>query len=693
VKLPEPECAIDLNSAAAGDAIAQSRTSLQAQSPLAGEAASRTKGSGVLLRGNRASIARVGSFGSWHLPVGQSLTNLCQILNARNVNYVMLPSAVGEGSALLVADGDIPRMRDLVTHTPFGRQLAVYATTDLPGFSFQQHWRHITDATNMAVLPPYLTEAMLERAETNEAGLRVPSAEDLLNWVIYCALYLRGDENFRTDRSSDGSPVLGGAPARIIPELARSAQVDLREPFTLAALHDHLAASGWEPAYDVLRRLSSWNSWADLKARAREAEMPDEEPGVVAFFVRRQSIDRGLQDDLARMLGDSGFELLKTIDLDAGQAAAAARATRGANWGPGRYRVSGGPPGRIIIALDLIPLPVPGQLRRNYPFLDNERVLRAKQFSRGLIADRLPRRDQFNPMHSTDESRDAWRIVRMFAPSEEPALRQIIASRRADFATDFEVVRDLTRTGVRAKIELIRYRGGLAVKKTYRQTCLRFMHREAAFMDEISPHRPEILPVLERGPNYIIMPFVEGRPLRRSLFGIGIPRLMTLRQVRQVADLLRYLFSRGYDPIDLGPHNLLADRSGKLTAIDFEFVHRTNAPIEPERSACLNGLPDGFDGDWPLTARWLPERSKARMDPYRLRWLGHTALTRESFLHDTPSVQRLKRLLNYPKYMCVKALERQSQWLRDRAKKTLKSRLPVITRMAGRALRSRAIRA
>lgn len=641
----------------------------------------------------RPGIERVGSLGSWHLRVGQTVNDACEILNRRDVNYVVLPSAAGDGPALLVGDQDVPRIRDLLTHIPFGRQLAVYATTDLPGFSFQQHWRHISDATNMAVLPPYLAEAVLKRAKNDENGVRVPSPEDLLNWVIYCALYLRGDQQFTTSGSTESSPLLVGAPASRIRDLARAARVDLREPFTLATLHDHLTDAGWAPSYDVLRRLSSWNSWAHFKARETEAEMPAEEPGLVAFFVRRQSVVRGLQDDLTRMLADSGFELLKTIDLDAEQATVAARATRGANWGPGRFRVSGGPPARIIIALDLIPLPVPANLRGNYPFLDNERVLRAKQFSRGLICDRLPRRDQFNPLHSTDESRDAWRIVRMFAPSDEPALRQIVASRKEAFATHFEVVRDLTRTGVRAKIELIRYGGGLAVKKTYRQTCLRFMDREAAFMDEISPHRPEILPVLERGENYLIMPYVEGRPLRRPLFGVGIPRLMTLRQVGQVADLLRYLFSRGYDPIDLGPHNLLVDRSGKLTAIDFEFVHRTDAPIDPERSACLNGLPDGFDGDWPLTARWWPERSKARMDPYRLRWLGYTALTRESFLHDKPSVQRLKRLWNYPQYMCAKALERQYQWLRNRAKKALRNRLPVITRMATRALRSKAIRA
>ena len=639
-----------------------------------------------------AKPAATGRLGNWHLQRGQSLSSVCDTLNRRDVQYVVLPSAVGEEPAFLVADEHIGRVRDLISRAPLGTRVAVYAVTDLPGFSFQQHWRHISDATNMAVVPPYLAEGLLARGRLDERGLRVPQPADLLNWIIYCALYLGGDRHFAIGPSSDRSPVLVGPRAKLIRDLEPSTGAHFSEPLPLAELDEHLASAGWEPPHDLLRRLSPWNSWAAFKVRERDAAVPAEGPGVVAFFLRRQVLASGLQEDIMRMLEASGFELLKTIDLNEEQSAAAARATRGANWGPGGYCVSGGPPARIIIALDLIPLPVPARLRRNYPFLDNERALRAKQFSRGLIRNRLPRRAQFNPMHSTDESRDAWTIVRMFVPEEEQALREAVEARKAAFATDFEVVRDLTRTGVRAKIELIRYRGGLAVKKTYRQTCLRFKEREAAFMDAISPERAEILPVLERGANYLITPFVEGRPLRRTFLGIGVPKLMTLGQTRQVADLLRHLLSRGYDPIDLAPHNLLVDHSGKLTAIDFEFVHRADGPITPEVSACLNGIPDGFQGDWPLAARWCPQRSKARENPYRSRWLGHTGLTRDSFLHDPPSVQRMKRLVNYPTYLFAKAIERQSAWLQDRAKQLLKSRLPVITRMAARALRSTALR-
>ena len=209
-------------------------------------------------------------------------------------------------------------------------------------------------------------------------------------------------------------------------------------------------------------------------------------------------------------------------------------------------------------------------------------------------------------------------------------------------------------------------------------------------MEAIAPHRPEIPPVLDRGPNFLIMPFLKGRSLRRFLFGRGVPRLMTMRQIREVADLLRYLFSRGYDPVDLGPHNLLVDRSGQLHAIDFEFVHRTDAPVKPEQSACLSGIKADYEGEWPAKALYSPKRAKC-LDPWCHRWFGCTGLTIRSFLYDPPSLQRAKRLVNYPTYLGTKVVRRQFTWLGQSAKRGLRRRVPAITRIVANALRSRAL--
>jgi hypothetical protein len=378
------------------------------------------------------------------------------------------------------------------------------------------------------------------------------------------------------------------------------------------------------------------------------------------------------------VLQDYGFELLKNIDLDEQQIEAVARQTRGGTWGRGAYAISGGPPEKLVFALDLVPSPVPSQYTQSYPYLDNGRVLLAKLAVRELIRKQLPRESQFNPLHATDDSVEAWKIVRLFAPEEECALRGTIDRRRAAFKTSDRVIRDLTRTGVRAKVELIRYGSGTAIKKTWQPNCLRFMQREAEFMDAMSPLRPEILPVLERGANYLIMPFVEGKPPRRVLFGRTFPRLLTIRQITQFRDLLLFLFSRGYDPVDLAPYNLLIDSGGNLKVIDFEFVYRSERPIDVSSAACLYGIPPDFKGDppKPFTSHRDPTK-----DQWQLTWFGCTGLTRESFLHDPPAVQQLKRLLNYPSFLATKAFEHQSAWVRVRAKAALKRSFPGLSRL------------
>ena len=641
----------------------------------------------------KSAAGLAGRLGSWHLPAGQTFENFCKTLNESGISYVILPSAGGalesHQTALLVDDADIRRVRGLLTRAPMGRNLAVYSTTGLPGFSFQQHWRHNSDATNMAVLPPYLSDGLLARARLDDQGCRVPTPEDSLLWEIYRSLYLVGDGPFAASADRGRSPILVGPAAQDIRQLARKAGVEFDEPLRLETLDRHLVASGWDPPLDVLRRLSSWNSWAAAKLRSSLAAEAREEPGLAAFFVRRESVATGLQSDLAGTIEACGFEVLQTIDLNEQQAEAAARVARGANWGGGALPVNGGPPVSIIVAFDVLPSPVTDDVRERYPFLDNGRTLTAKLMCRQLIRDRLPAKRRFNPVHATDDSVEAWRIVRMFAPQDEPALREIVESRNAAMVTEYEVIRRLTRKAARAKIELIKYRGGLAVKKTYRANCLRFLDREASFMDAVSAERPEILPVLERGPNYFIMPYVEGRPMRQGVFGRSYPRLMTLGQVRRVADLLRYLFSRGYDPIDLAPHNMMVDPTGQLIAIDFEFVHRVDGPIVPEESACLDGIPDDFEGEWPAAARWSPTQSKARNDPYLERWFGYTGLSRKSFLHDPPAVQAIKRAFNYPHYLGAKATARLFKWLKLQAKQGVKRRLPVVSRIAVNAVRTK----
>ena len=365
-----------------------------------------------------------------------------------------------------------------------------------------------------------------------------------------------------------------------------------------------------------------------------------EDFGLAVFFIALAARTHGIEDELTGLIEYTGFQLLKVVDL-------AESAT--ADW-----TVNGEPSVRMVIGFDVIPARVTNEMRRSYPNLDNGHIYEAALTCREFVPYRVLKGQPFEPVRPTENSKEAWGAIRQLLPGAEQEIRQTIASTRSAMVSDFEVVRELTRGGKRAKIELIRYAGGVAVKKTFRPNCLRFMERDASFMDTFSPHRPEIPPVLKRGPNYLIMPFIEGRPLQRTFFGRRFPRLMTLRQLTNLADLLRFVFARGFDPIDLGPHNLLVDASGSIKAIDFEFAHKSDSAIEPERSACLRGIREDFQGERPLKARLVPHLSKL-IDPWPLRWKGATGLTLHSFLNDPPLLQRVKRAVNYPKYLSGKA--------------------------------------
>ena len=213
---------------------------------------------------------------------------------------------------------------------------------------------------------------------------------------------------------------------RIIKVLASRTGADISEPFELANLHRRLAEGGLEPPFDVLRRLSPWNSWAAHNVRIWEAARQPEEPGMAVFFVRRAAFDSGLDEDICRVIETTGFEVFRSIDLEDDQVADAAKIARGGNWGPGAFNVSGGPPAQLLFAFDVLPAPVGDEHRLKYPHLDNAHILEAKLRCREFIAATLPPECRFNPVHSTDDSADAWDVIRTFAPDEEASLRETI---------------------------------------------------------------------------------------------------------------------------------------------------------------------------------------------------------------------------------------------------------------------------
>jgi hypothetical protein len=93
--------------------------------------------------------------------------------------------------------------------------------------------------------------------------------------------------------------------------------------------------------------------------------------------------------------------------------------------------VAGGPPARALVVWDGAPQRVPRQQRERYPLLDNGRVLAAKLAIRDALIEELPKRERFNPLHSSDNDAQAWEYLEALVPGALPMLRDRVAALNA----------------------------------------------------------------------------------------------------------------------------------------------------------------------------------------------------------------------------------------------------------------------
>ncbi|HVU31005.1 MAG TPA: hypothetical protein VHE36_11465 [Sphingomicrobium sp.] len=532
---------------------------------------------------------------------------------------------------VLVCDDDLDRIGDLVSKWPGRHSIKLYSVS---GGRREHRFNPPGPRAHYAVslFPPHLAETLIGRAVVGANGAKVLNPCDAFLAAAYRATYL---EAGCWERSGTEWVATSLCDVELL-RLAGDAGVALELPITPGKLDHLLGEHGWRPTIDLLERAAHWMDWI------REALPPAQEehaPGLTVFFLRTRAVESGLAPKILECLRENGFDELTVVELDPQQAELAAREFRGGNWGRGPFRVSGGPPAMICVSLDLIPLPVDDRHRSTFPDCDNRRIADAKYATRDLVNEGVSRPEHYNPVHSTDNSLQAWRVIRAVIPKSEQALHAKVEERRRQFATETPLL-DLTKHGRRAKVELVEFAGELAIRKTFRDSALDFMRREIEVMERLSPLCPEIPRLLDRGGNYIVMEYVGGgsSPPAKRLSGAR-PAPLPLRHVRKLAELIRTSVANGFDPIDLRADGNVIYGPDGLHLIDFEFWRPCDPATRPQDSMCLSGIPVDDSGK-------SPRARQRNLEPYRIGWYPYTLLSRTSFLYDPPWLQRAKRALN-----------------------------------------------
>ncbi len=560
-----------------------------------------------------------------YVPFNLGLTGFLQRLRDADLRHVVLrwfeslpELPPGEDLDLLVDDKHLEAVLAILEDGPGVQPCDIYSETGLPRSDFRK----------MPYFPPRLAKELLDGAVPHNGVCRVPRPDQHLLSLAYHAVYHKGP--------SSGIPKSAAAPVRrershdhdyrtILSSLANKLGTPL--DVTREGLDVFLAEHDWQPPRDMLLRLGKRNRWI-RQSLHDDLERP-EDRGLVTFILRSEAMNRGGLDKLVPLLEDLGFSILKIKMLSDAELRHVAANIRGGNWGRGPWAVSGGPPAAVVVAFDPQPQPLTRRQRKKFPLATNARVLEKGRI-RDAFNQGLPVEEHCNALHSSDNGTEAWEYIALAMPEGEGEIRRRLDSWNADSSNDAPVLQDLTRFGRRTKIELIKYHGRLAVRKSFKLGCERFCRREEHAMRDLAPQVPQVPPLLESSERTVVYPFYDD-VLR---YDRSSGRLLPIDVAQEAIGAIRCVYEAGYALIDASIDNVLIDRQQGLKLIDFEFLHHyEQQPATFRDSYDIAGCPIDFAGDLP----------SGGAKNYRRNWLPYTGLSLESLLNDPRWLQHVKR--------------------------------------------------
>jgi hypothetical protein len=368
------------------------------------------------------------------LPVAEFVSRL----NERQIDYAVLNLGVrpaGQLEVLIPGDEEFEKLRDLLTEWPVGTPIDVYTVSPRNNTAYYSPLAERAPWNRIAAFPAYISEQLLERAVPDADGMKVLPDRDAFFVCCYRAAYMEGtccdwqniDARCRRSLKYEAQ----------IRRLAALAGVALPEPLTPQSLDQLLSEHGWRPPLDLLEKAARWAPWIRYAFPEMEAQDEDSRvPGLAFFFIRELAVQMGWKDQVLATLAENGFELLLVKDLDEDERDRAKRWFRGGDWGAVNLTLSAGPPVAVAVGLDLQPRRVSAEIRRRQPEADNMNTVVAKNAARKLVKSILPLKEAFNPVHSSDSSRQAWTTVRLLLPEFEEELRTKVRERRQAFAAE-----------------------------------------------------------------------------------------------------------------------------------------------------------------------------------------------------------------------------------------------------------------
>lgn len=366
---------------------------------------------------------------SLHLiPHSPGLSGMFREFDAHGVRYVVLrwfeslPEIEPEEDVdLLVDDRSLDTVISIFESLPGIQPCDLYSESGLARSAY----------CGTPYYPPHVARRILDGAVRHKDLCQVPNAWDYFHSLAYHAVYHKGTRS-HLSRAGTGLPAKGTPEhdyAGVLRNMADQLGIDVE--ISLEGLDAHLQDSGWGPSPEMLARLAvacRKNKWLQLLAERLPPHLADQ--GLTVFVLREAAVQGGFQDQIVRMVQESGFEILATRALATDEMEYAAARTRGGNWEEdGPFDETGGLPAVTVVAYDRAPLPLTRRQRRRFSQRTNARIF-VKEAIRDAIIAQLPPMQGFNALHSSDHAAEAWHLIEVLAPDLVETIRGRLAELR-----------------------------------------------------------------------------------------------------------------------------------------------------------------------------------------------------------------------------------------------------------------------
>ncbi len=346
--------------------------------------------------------------------------------------------------------------------------------------------------------------------------------------------------------------------------------------------------------------------------------------GKLSLLAAVQGTPDAVIDFMAEWFSEFGFTLLKSMAADV-------------TLDDKRIK-------HCLILYDLNPQQMQPAHKKKYPDIDNARYFLRESLQKVLL-------EQFGKEGAdcfcyTKNEREAKQIMDILLGEKKQAVLNRIRAIEEAYRTQYPVLRLFDGFKHRAKTELVRYKGGLAVKKTFKPGNEKYLEREKFACGTLSKTIPYIPPMLDCGKNYIMMPYYENVLEKNE----QEKRKILTAHIQDVAIFLRQLYEAGYFNPDIHPGQFVFSKKEGFKAIDFDYLQPyEKKPATFAQSWDIVGCPKDFQGDRPNYV------GKNLHQVYDRLWVKHTGYNlgqiaqlgaRGKYEMDDPEINKALELLH-----------------------------------------------